>query len=180
MSQAYVSLARQNAVKSVRKLESEYQNILLGNLESALEGIKEVALELESSLYTLDPNEEVIEDKISNYKEMVELDENVKALVNEIANCKKSVVYLGQLAVNMSVGSVPLDGAKAWYQQHMNTSTTLTEEELAKDHNYRGFRDAVLKIRKPEESWGEDGEEDDIRMVGESISVYCPISVILS
>ena len=164
--------------KGIKKLENEYNTALIQNLEASIESIREVACDLESNLFQLDPTAQIPKDKISNNKELLQLDEHVKVLAAELIISKRSAKYLHNLGQKIGLGEVEPDNAKDWFKEKLSSHPRINDQELAANEEYRTFRDSILKIRNPDETWGEEQDDDEIRMLGATIAIHCPLTVL--
>ena len=171
------TLFAQSITTSLRNLQDQYENVVNSDIKSSIEVIQGVACDLETSLFMVDPSEETLEGKISNHKEMQDLDENVRALVTELLMNERTVAILRELQQKLILGEVEPKSANEWFEQKLESQSRISDQNITNNSLYRNFRDSVLKIRKPDESWGAGDDDEEIRMVGSTISIYCPITV---
>ena len=174
------TLFAQSITTSLRNLQDQYENVVNFGIKSSIEVIQGVACDLETSLFMVDPSEETLNGKISNHKEMQDLDENVRVLVTELLMNERTVAILRELEQKLIHGEVEPGSANEWFEQKLESQSQISDQNITSNLLYRNFRDSVLKIRKPDETWGAGDDDEEIRMVGSTISIHCPITVRLT
>jgi hypothetical protein len=177
---------RQQIIKRLASLKQEYQNVMLQNIQNAIDQVTEVAIDLESSLYRLDPSGQNPSYSISEHENMVKLDQNIRQMIKEKHCNELAVAIMTELTGKIQNAEIELDQVSECFHSVYKERMALllvNPKDYEHDENYKQFREGVFKVRNPDKEFSfgdfEDrDDEDDIRMVNATLVLHCPITVL--